>query len=103
MRIGAHVSTRGHVWEAIERAKDIDAECIQVFVSYPQRWLVPAVPEEDAQEFRRLAKLEDVAPAYLHAIYLMNFGSEDPDVFQKSIQALANYLKIAGQLGAAGV
>jgi deoxyribonuclease-4 len=103
MRIGAHVSTRGHIWEAIGRAKDIGAECMQVFVSYPQRWLVPALPEDDAQEFRRLATLEDVAPVYLHAIYLINFGSEDPDLFEKSIQALANYLKVAAQLNAAGV
>ena len=97
------MSTRGRVWEAIGRARDINAECIQVFVSYPQRWLVPSVAAEDAQEFRRLAKLEDVGPAYLHAIYLINFGSQDPDLFEKSIQALANYLKIAQQLGAAGV
>lgn len=103
MRVGAHVSTRGHVWEAIGRAKDVGAECIQVFVSYPQRWLVPRIPDEDAQEFRRLAAQEDVRPAYLHAIYLINFGTEDPDLYEKSIHALAQYLKIAEQLGAAGV
>ena len=103
MRIGAHVSTRGHVWEAIGRARDIDAECIQAFISYPQRWLVPRLPEEDAQEFRRLAAEQGVAPTYLHAIYLINFGTEDPEMFEKSIQALASYLKVGEQLGAAGV
>ena len=103
MRIGAHVSTRGHVWEAIGRAKEIGAECIQAFVSYPQRWLVPRILEEDAQEFRRLAAAEDMRPVYLHAIYLINFGTEDPDLFEKSIHALGQYLDVAGQLGAAGV
>jgi deoxyribonuclease IV len=90
MRIGAHVSTRGHVWEAIGRAKNIGAECIQVFVSYPQRWLVPRIAEEDTQEFRRLAAAEGVGPVYLHAIYLINFGSLDPDLYEKSIHALAH-------------
>ncbi|HLQ32051.1 MAG TPA: deoxyribonuclease IV [Chloroflexota bacterium] len=103
MRVGAHVSTRGHVWEAIGRATDIGAECIQVFVSYPQRWMVPRIPEEDAQEFRHLAAQHDIRPAYLHAIYLINFGSPDPDLYEKSIHALAQYLNIAGQLGALGV
>ncbi|HEY8695717.1 MAG TPA: deoxyribonuclease IV [Chloroflexota bacterium] len=103
MRVGAHVSTRGHVWEAIGRAKAIGAECIQVFVSYPQRWLVPRIAEEDAQEFRRLAAAEDVGPVYLHAIYLINFGAQDPDLYEKSIYALVQYLKVAEQLGAAGV
>jgi deoxyribonuclease IV len=103
MRVGAHVSTRGHVWEAIGRATDIGAECMQVFVSYPQRWLVPRIEEDDAQEFRRLAAAQGVRPVYLHAIYLMNFGSADPDLYEKSIHALAQYLKVADQLGAAGV
>ncbi|HLY65848.1 MAG TPA: deoxyribonuclease IV, partial [Chloroflexota bacterium] len=103
MRIGAHVSTRGHIWEAIGRAKAIGAECIQVFVSYPQRWLVPTIPDEDAQEFRRLAAAEGIGPSYLHAIYLINFGTEDPDLYEKSIHALAQYLKVAEQIGASGV
>jgi len=103
MRIGAHVSTRGHIWEAIGRAKAIEAECIQVFVSYPQRWLVPRMPDEEAQEFRRLAREEGIGAVYLHAIYLINFGSADPDLYEKSIHALSQYLKVAAQLGAAGV
>lgn len=103
MRVGAHVSTRGHVWEAIGRAAAIGAECIQVFVSFPQRWLVPRIADEDAQEFRRLASEHHIGPIYLHAIYLINFGSQDPDLYEKSIQALAQYLKVAEQLGAAGV
>jgi deoxyribonuclease IV len=103
MRIGAHVSTRGHVWEAVGRATEIGAECIQVFVSYPQRWLVPRIPDEDAQEFRRLAAAAGVGPTYLHAIYLINFGTEDPDLYEKSIHALSQYLKNAERLGAAGV
>src|SRR5579883_706017 len=103
MRIGAHVSTRGHIWEAIGRAKDIGAECMQVFVSYPQRWLVPRIADEDAQEFRRLAQQEGIGPIYLHAIYLINFGTLDPDLFEKSIHALTQYLKVAEQIGAAGV
>ena len=103
MRVGAHVSTRGHIWEAVGRAKDIGAECIQAFVSYPQRWLVPRIPDEDAQEFRRLAAEHDVRPAYLHAVYLINFGTTDPDLFEKSIHSLAQYLKIGAQIGATGV
>src|SRR5581483_6161099 len=103
MRIGAHVSTRGHLWEAIGRAVDIGAECVQVFVSYPQRWLVPSPAEEDAQEFRRLAQAAGIGPVYLHAIYLINFGTLDPDLFEKSIHALTQYLKVAEQIGAAGV
>jgi deoxyribonuclease-4 len=103
MRIGAHVSTRGHIWEAPGRARDIGAECMQVFVSYPQRWLVPRIADEDAAEFRRLANDGNVSPVYLHAIYLINFGTQDPDLFEKSIHALSQYLKAAAQIGASGV
>lgn len=103
MRVGAHVSTRGHVWEAVGRAREIGAECMQVFVSYPQRWLVPRIADEDAQEFRRLAAAEGLGPTFLHAIYLINFGTQDPDLYEKSIHALAQYLRVADQIGADGV
>ena len=91
------------MWEAVGRAAAIGAECMQVFVSYPQRWLVPRIPDEDAREFRRLAAAAGIRPTYLHAIYLINFGTQDPDLYEKSIHALAQYLRVAEQLGAAGV
>lgn len=76
---------------------------MQVFVSYPQRWLVPRIADEDAQEFRRLAAAEGLGPTFLHAIYLINFGTQDPDLYEKSIHALAQYLRVADQIGADGV
>ncbi|MGH2363101.1 MAG: deoxyribonuclease IV [Chloroflexota bacterium] len=103
MRIGAHVSSAGKVWKAIERAQAIGAECIQIFVSPPRRWQAPFILEEDVQEFRRLALQEGIGPVYFHAVYLINFATDDPDLYERSIYSLAGYLKMASRLGAAGV
>ncbi|MHB8621094.1 MAG: deoxyribonuclease IV [Chloroflexota bacterium] len=103
MRVGAHVSTAGNVWRAIERAREIEAECIQVFVSFPQRWQGPRLPDEDIAEFRRLADQHGICPTYFHAVYLINFGTDNPDLYEKSIFSLVGYLQMAEKLGAAGV
>ncbi len=103
MRIGAHVSSAGKVWKAIERAKEIDAECIQIFVSAPQRWQAPSLLDEDIEEFKRLSAQEGIGPAYFHAVYLINFATDNPELYEKSIFSLASYLKMAERMGAAGV
>ena len=37
-RIGAHVSTAGHIDIAVENAKKINAEAVQIFGAAPQQW-----------------------------------------------------------------
>ncbi|MDB4338628.1 deoxyribonuclease IV [bacterium] len=45
MLLGSHVSCQGGLFKAVERAKEIDCECIQVFVTNPPRqW--PAFADE---------------------------------------------------------
>jgi len=39
MRFGGHVSINGGLERAIERGIEITADCIQIFVAAPQRWL----------------------------------------------------------------
>ena len=103
MKIGAHVSTAGGLDTAIDRAEEIGAEAVQLFCSPPQRWNVKEVPAEAAAAFRRRSEETGIAPAFLHGIYLMNFGSPDETLLKRSIGALARYVGCAAQIGALGV
>ena len=54
MPIGAHVSTAGGLSTCVARGEALGAECMQIFLSAPQRWLPPRHTDEQVQDFGRL-------------------------------------------------
>ena len=103
MRIGAHVSTAGGIDRAFERAEAIGAETIQVFGSSPQSWAFKHPPREVIERFRQRAQETGIGPTFIHGIYLVNLGSPDPGNLEKSVQALVSAMRLAADIGAAGV
>ncbi len=103
MKVGAHVSTAGGVDKAIDRAQEIGAEAVQFFCSSPQGWAFKPLAEGVVQSFREKALATGIGPNFLHCIYLVNLGTADPAMLQKSVGALMNYMQAAAQLGCAGV
>ncbi len=101
MKLGAHVSTRGGVPNAIDRAMEIGAETIQIFASSPRGWAFKPIPEDQALAFRQKSEAAGISPVFLHGIYLVNLGSEL--LRDKAIESLTNHMRAASQLGAAGV
>ncbi len=102
VRIGAHVSAAGGAVTAIERAKAIGAETIQIFGSSPRQWKFSLPSPEAARAFRQAAEAADIRPVFLHAPYLINLASSSPLTRASSVALLAGTLRIAALLGAAG-
>jgi deoxyribonuclease-4 len=103
MRIGAHVSTSGGTHTAIDRALNLGAETIQVFSGAPQAWKRKNYKAEEVAEFRKRSNEEDVQPAFIHGLYLMNFAGSNPDLLAKSYDALVQEMHAASLIGAKGV
>lgn len=101
--VGAHVSIAGGLSKAIERAKNIGANCIQIFSSSPGRWNPPDHSISEIQRFNHLAKSERISPIFIHAKYLINLASNDPLLLTKSIGSLVADMNFASQVGATGV
>jgi deoxyribonuclease-4 len=100
--VGAHVSVAGGLHRCLPRADAIGAEVIQVFVANTRAWALPAAdPDGDAQ-FRVSCSGRDV-PVFVHAPYLINFGSPSAETLARSCSALAFSLRRAAAVGAAGV
>jgi deoxyribonuclease-4 len=97
--IGSHATvTGGLATGGLAYAAQAGAEVIQVFVSNPRGWAQSAGdPAQDA----RLR--ESGLPVFIHAPYLINVGSADPVVAEKSAQALAYALRRGARIGARGV
>ncbi len=103
MKIGAHVSMSGGISKAVVRGQDIGCEAIQIFGSSPQTWAFKPVPGEQIELFKQGLADAGIGPVFLHAIYLINLGTPDKEKLKKGIDSLANYMKLAADLGATGV
>lgn len=83
-------------------ARTMGAETVQVFVANPRGWATPAGdPRQDAEFRERCA--EEGIPAYVHAPYLINFGSHTAATVDLSVESLRHSLRRARAIGALGV
>ncbi len=89
MRLGAHISTAGGVFEAFQRASDIGCETMLVFTKSNRQWQAkPLVDEDIAAYERKAAEYKEITPVAVHASYLINIASPDEALWEKSYQAL---------------
>lgn len=101
MLIGAQISSAGGLYKVFERASEIGAEAIQVFLSAPQQWKPPTFNDEQIAAFRS-AQAASSLPVFVHGSYLMNFGSQDGALLNRSVASLRSGLRWAGELGLVG-
>lgn len=103
MLIGAHVSTAGGLVHAHSRGVEIGAEAIQVFNQSPRMWRPTRWKDDDIAAFRKLMEEGPIKSVVIHAVYLINCATKDPDVRKKSIASLTHALQMGDLIGAGGV
>jgi deoxyribonuclease-4 len=103
VRIGAHVRTPGGILSAVESARLIGAEAVQLFASNPRAWAPPRLREEIVERFRESVAEAGIGPVYVHAPYLVNIASPNPEFHRKSIDLSRASMEACAQLGAAGL
>lgn len=102
--IGAHVpvAARGLVGTGLAYAEKIGAEAVQVFVANPRGWATPAGDPAQDLAFREECEKRGL-PAYVHAPYLINFGSDTAATRERSAESLWHSLVRGRAIGALGV
>ncbi len=103
MLIGAHVSPAGGLPKAIERGVERGCEAIQIFNQSPRMWKPTAYTEQDFAQFRQAMADSPIQAVLIHAVYLLNCASEDPEIRAKSLYSLTHSLNVGHEIGAAGV
>jgi len=103
MLIGAHVSQSGGLEKAVGRGVDLGCEAIQIFNQSPRMWKPTAYTEDDFAAFRRAMADSPIKAVIIHAVYLINCGSDDPEIRTKSLASLTQSLRVGAGIGAAGV
>lgn len=104
--VGGHVPVAGGLASVgLSYARELGAEAVQVFVANPRGWATPPGNPKRAEEdaaFRAACAAEGI-PAYVHAPYLINFGSHTEATVEKSVESLRHSLRRARAIGALGV
>ncbi len=103
MLVGAHVSPAGGLWRAIERGTALGAQAIQIFNQSPRMWRPTAYGEEDFARFREAMSASEIGAVVIHAVYLVNCASDDPDIRAKSLASLTHSLRVGDAIGAHAV
>ncbi|QNS08956.1 deoxyribonuclease IV [Streptomyces xanthii] len=101
--IGGHVPVAGGLASiGLSYARELAAETVQVFVANPRGWATPPGNPKQDEAFRERCA-EDGIPAYVHAPYLINFGSHTEATVDRSVDSLRHSLRRARAIGALGV
>lgn len=99
MRIGVHVRVSGGYSKAVEHAKSIGCNAIQIFSSNPRSYRVSAINVPALDEFTRLRQEAGLDPCVIHTPYLINLASDDPKITRGSLGLLENDLAVAARGG----
>jgi deoxyribonuclease-4 len=101
-RIGIHTSIAGSYLNALESARKLGCNALQIFSASPRMWQGGSarIPEVDAQAFRARRDELRLGPLVIHANYLINLASEQRMLQTRSIQAFHDEIVRAMALGA---
>src|SRR5262245_54195889 len=95
MLFGAHVSSSGGIWQAIDRAEAIGCDAVQVFTQSPMMWRPTNHTPEAVARFRTRREEVGIRSVVCHALYLVNLAATDPAVHEKSVAAMRATLETA--------
>ena len=104
MLFGAQVRQAGGLLAALRRAEAMGAEVMQVFAQSPRQWRHPEGNAARAVEFREAwTASRTVRKVVCHAPYLINLCAADGETYERSSACLAENLRAAEAMGAAGL
>jgi deoxyribonuclease IV len=102
VRIGIHTSIAGSYLNALEAARKLGCNALQIFSASPRMWQGGSarIAEVDAQAFRARRDELRLGPLVVHANYLINLASPQRMLQTRSIQAFHDEVVRAMALGA---
>ena len=101
MLIGAHVP--GGLRKAVAAGVERDCDTIMIFNQSPRMWKPTDYGADDFAVFNEDFRAAKLKATLIHAVYLINAGSEDKELRDKSLISLTQSLRVGDGINAAGV
>ncbi len=100
--VGTHVRGAGKLANVPARARDMGAECVQVFLGNPRGWALSPGDARSDETFRHAAR-DYGMPVLVHTPYLVNLGSPTAQTYERSVAVIEHSMHRAEAVGATGV
>ncbi|MCA9876571.1 MAG: deoxyribonuclease IV [Thermomicrobiales bacterium] len=97
--LGAHMSIEKSHALAIDRAAAFEMTALQIFTKNASRWQAKPIEPVAAETFRERLAGSDIAFTVAHDSYLINMGSPDDELWEKSLNAFQDEMARCAQLG----
>jgi deoxyribonuclease-4 len=83
------MSAAGGLYKAYERGRETGCETMLIFTKSNRQWNAKPLTDDDIEQFKQAtAEYSDIHPVAVHASYLINIGSSDAALWEKSFRAL---------------
>jgi deoxyribonuclease-4 len=91
--IGAHTSAAGGAHNALYEGRDIGATTVQLFTSNQKQWTGRTISPEEVALWQKAVEETGISEVMSHDSYLINLGSPDPEILDKSRRAFQQELE----------
>ncbi len=88
-KFGAHMSIAGGCDKAVRMARAVGLTTVQLFTKNNNQWKAPVLTDAHVAAFRTALAETGIIDPVVHNSYLINLGSPDDALWQKSIDAMA--------------
>lgn len=99
MLLGAHMSTSGGIWKALQRGQRVGCDVVQLFVKNNMQWFGRPYSREELAQYANELAASRFAAVFGHAGYLINLAAPPSVNRDKSIQSLIQEIQFATALG----
>jgi deoxyribonuclease IV len=99
--LGAHCS--GGVKGALDRAVEIGADAVQLFVQSPRMWRFPEHDAAVLDAFRARREEAGIGAVLVHSLYLCNLAAPDDEIYTKSVETMRSTMETSCSIGADAV
>ena len=97
--LGAHMSIAGGIGNALLLGAKVQCEAVQIFTKSSRQWACKPYTEEEIAQYRENQKTTGITKVIAHDSYLLNLGSPDAALRQRSILAFIDELERCEVLG----
>jgi deoxyribonuclease IV len=99
LKLGVHVSIAGGIADSIQRAKQLGANCMQIFARNPKGFRKSSLDSGLIAEFKAQAKKEKIKPIAIHIPYTLNLAAAKESFYKITIKEFSLDFQEAQSLG----
>lgn len=99
MRFGAHMSTSGGPWRALQRGRGIGCDVVQIFVKNNMQWFGKPPSPQAVELYEKELAADHFSCVFGHTGYLINLGAGPSDNRDRSLRSLIQEIQFAAALG----